>query len=81
MRKKNNILRETMEKMEQQFKSIGHQQSNAFASNGYNDFESLPMESAPWDELSLVNNISLEAEGLMHRWLMLIPATTTAMTT
>jgi hypothetical protein len=64
LRKKNNILRETMEKMEQQFKSMGHQQSNAFATNGYGDFESLPMESGPWDELSLVNNISLEAEGL-----------------
>lgn len=63
LRKKNNILRETMEKMEQQFKSMGHHQS-AFASNGYNDFESLPMESGPWDEMSLVNNISLEAEGL-----------------
>lgn len=64
LRKKNNILRETMEKMEQQFKSMGHQQSNAFASNGYNDFEGLHMETGPWDELSLVNNISLEAEGL-----------------
>ncbi|RAO67331.1 uncharacterized protein BHQ10_003343 [Talaromyces amestolkiae] len=64
LRKKNNILRETMEKMEQQFKSIGHQQPNAFASNGYNDFEGLHMETGPWDELSLVNNISLEAEGL-----------------
>ncbi|KAE8548363.1 hypothetical protein EYB25_008741 [Talaromyces marneffei] len=64
LRKKNNILRETMEKMEQQFKSMGHQQSNAFATNGYNDFESLPMESGHWDELSLVNNISLEAECL-----------------
>lgn len=64
LRKKNNILRETMEKMEQQFKSMGHQQSNAFATNGYGEFESLPMESSPWDELSLVNNISLEAEGL-----------------
>lgn len=64
LRKKNTILRETMEKMEQQFKSMGHQQSNAFVSNGYNDFEGLHMENAPWDELSLVNNISLEAESL-----------------
>lgn len=64
LRKKNNILRETMENMEQQFKSMGHQQSHAFASNGFNDFEGIPMETGPWDELSLVNNISLEAESL-----------------
>ncbi|EED13391.1 bZIP transcription factor, putative [Talaromyces stipitatus ATCC 10500] len=64
LRKKNNILRETMEKMEQQFKSMGKQHSNAFATNGFGEFDSLHMESGPWDEMSLVNNISLEAEGL-----------------
>lgn len=60
LRKKNNILRETMEKMESRLKSSN---SNTF-SNEFGDFENLTMESSPWEDFSMVNSISLDAEPL-----------------
>lgn len=68
LRKKNNILRETMDKMEQQLKSMSNTHlSHAFGTtNGYvhSEYDNMHMETGQWDEMSLVNNISLEAEGL-----------------
>ncbi|KAL1965807.1 hypothetical protein VTN77DRAFT_5128 [Rasamsonia byssochlamydoides] len=60
LRKKNNILRETMEKLENQLKA-----SNASTfSNDFSDFENLTMDSSPWEDFSMVNGLSLETEPL-----------------
>jgi hypothetical protein len=63
LRKKNNILRETMEKMEHQMKPTANPHPATFA-NEFGDFENITMENAPWEDFSLVNNISLEAEPM-----------------
>lgn len=54
LRKKNSILRETMDKMEQQMKSSTSQ---------FTDFGDFAMESnGNWDNFSMVNDMSLDAE-------------------
>ncbi|OKL58408.1 hypothetical protein UA08_06095 [Talaromyces atroroseus] len=63
LRKKNNILRETMEKMEHQLKPTANAHSATFT-NEFGDFENITMENTPWEDFSLVNNISLEAEPM-----------------
>jgi hypothetical protein len=60
LRKKNNILRETMDKLESQLKAS----STATFSNEFSDFENLNMESSPWEDFSMVNSLSLETEPL-----------------
>ncbi|CRG91656.1 hypothetical protein PISL3812_08706 [Talaromyces islandicus] len=60
LRKKNNILRETMDKLEQQLKSSN---SNTFTSE-FGDFENIAMESSPWEDFTMVNDMSLEAEPI-----------------
>ncbi|KAH8692172.1 hypothetical protein BGW36DRAFT_400249 [Talaromyces proteolyticus] len=58
LRKKNNILREAMEKMEQQLKTSN---PTTFTTE-FGEFENIPMESSPWEDFSMVNEMSLDAE-------------------
>lgn len=67
LRKKNNILRETMEKLESQLKASNNGSSNnstSTFSNEFSDFENLTMDSSPWEDFSMVNGLSLETEPL-----------------
>ncbi|CEL08395.1 Putative BZIP transcription factor [Aspergillus calidoustus] len=54
LRKKNNILKETVEKLER------HARSNV--TNDFGDFENLTMESSPWEDFTMVNGLSLDTE-------------------
>jgi hypothetical protein len=60
LRKKNNILRETMDKLEQQLKSST---SHTFATE-FGDFENITMENGPWEDFSMVNEMPLDAEPI-----------------
>lgn len=60
LRKKNNILREAVEKLEGQVKAPN---PSAF-SNDFPDFENLTMDGSSWEDFSMVNGISLETEPL-----------------
>jgi hypothetical protein len=60
LRKKNNILRETMDKLEQQLKSSS---SNTFTSE-FGDFENITMDQSPWEDFAMVNDMSLDAEPI-----------------
>lgn len=60
LRKKNNILKETVEKLERQTRA-----SNApTLGNEFSDFESLTMDGSPWEDFSMVNSLSLDAEPI-----------------
>lgn len=52
LRKKNNILKETVEKLER------HARSNV--PTEFSDFENLTMESSPWEDFTMVNSLSLD---------------------
>ncbi|KAL4902638.1 hypothetical protein BDW74DRAFT_169499 [Aspergillus multicolor] len=58
LRKKNNVLKETMEKMEH------HAKSNV--PTEFSDFEHLTMESSPWEDFTMVNGLSLDADPVGH---------------
>ncbi|KAF9894396.1 hypothetical protein FE257_007899 [Aspergillus nanangensis] len=57
LRKKNNILKETIEKLERHARSA----PSAMATD-FSDFENLTMDSSPWEDFTMVNSLSLEAE-------------------
>ncbi|GFF85129.1 hypothetical protein CNMCM6936_003901 [Aspergillus lentulus] len=65
LRKKNNILKETVEKLERQMRSSATTNLNT----DFSDFENLTMDSAPWEDFTMSNGLPLEAEST--------PATTT----
>ncbi|KAL2870077.1 putative bZIP transcription factor [Aspergillus lucknowensis] len=54
LRKKNNILKETVEKLER------HARSNL--ATDFSDFENLTMENSQWEDFTMVNSLSLETE-------------------
>ncbi|KAL4883706.1 hypothetical protein BJY04DRAFT_216054 [Aspergillus karnatakaensis] len=54
LRKKNNILKETVEKLER------HARTNV--PTEFSDFENLTMESSPWEDFTMVNSLSLDTE-------------------
>ncbi|KAL4786637.1 hypothetical protein BJX76DRAFT_96493 [Aspergillus varians] len=56
LRKKNNILKETVEKLERQARSNVH--------TDFSDFENLTMESSPWEDFTMVNSLSLDTESV-----------------
>ncbi|PWY89264.1 hypothetical protein BO70DRAFT_385335 [Aspergillus heteromorphus CBS 117.55] len=58
LRKKNNILKETVEKLER------HSRATAPTTlpTEFSDFENLTMDSSPWEDFTMVNSLSLEAE-------------------
>lgn len=58
LRKKNNILKETVEQLERQVKSS----AVSGMSSEYSDFETLTMDSNAWDDFTMVNGLSLESE-------------------
>lgn len=60
LRKKNNILRETMDKLEQQLKSSS---SNTFTTE-FGDFENMTMENGQWEDFAMVNDMSIDAEPI-----------------
>lgn len=55
LRKKNNILKETVEKLERHA-------ARPNVSAGFSDFENLTMGTSPWEDFSMVNGLSLDAE-------------------
>lgn len=58
LRKKNNILREAVEKLESQVRV-----SNPTTfTNEFSDFENLTMDNSPWEDFSMVNSLSLDAD-------------------
>ncbi|KAL4773964.1 hypothetical protein BDW60DRAFT_12931 [Aspergillus nidulans var. acristatus] len=54
LRKKNNILKETVEKLERRVRTN--------VSNEFSDFENLTMESSPWEDFTMVNSLSLDTD-------------------
>ncbi|KAL4989797.1 hypothetical protein BDW68DRAFT_195426 [Aspergillus falconensis] len=54
LRKKNNILKETVEKLER------HARTNVAPQ--FSDYENLTMESSPWEDFTMVNSLSLDAD-------------------
>ncbi|CBF85064.1 hypothetical protein AN1536.2 [Aspergillus nidulans FGSC A4] len=56
LRKKNNILKETVEKMERRVRTN--------VSNEFSDFENLTMESSPWEDFTMVNSLSLDTDSV-----------------
>ncbi|KAI9374376.1 putative bZIP transcription factor [Aspergillus egyptiacus] len=54
LRKKNNILKETVEKLER------HTRSNV--PTEFSDFENLSMETSSWEDFTMVNNLSLDTD-------------------
>ncbi|KAL3478976.1 hypothetical protein BJX99DRAFT_255977 [Aspergillus californicus] len=58
LRKKNNILKETVEKLER------HARPNV--NTDFSDFENLTMESSPWEDFTMVNGLSLDTEPVVH---------------
>lgn len=61
LRKKNNILREAVEKLESQLKSSSNTTN---FSNEFSDFENLTMDNNSWEDFSMVNSLSLETEAI-----------------
>ncbi|KAL4803013.1 hypothetical protein BDV18DRAFT_48497 [Aspergillus unguis] len=57
LRKKNNILKETVEKLERQA-------ARPNVSAEFPDFENLTMESSPWEDFTMVNGLSLDTEAV-----------------
>lgn len=60
LRKKNNILKETVEKLER------HARPSAPSNlpSEFSDFENLTMDSSPWEDFTMVNSLSLDAEAV-----------------
>jgi hypothetical protein len=58
LRKKNNILKETVEKLERQPRSSAAPN----LAPDFSDFENLTMDSTPWEDFTMVNSLSLDAE-------------------
>ncbi|KAF7594939.1 hypothetical protein BBP40_007747 [Aspergillus hancockii] len=58
LRKKNNILKETVEKLERQPRSSAAPN----LATDFSDFENLTMDSTPWEDFTMVNSLSLDAE-------------------
>ncbi|KAL5001661.1 hypothetical protein BDV10DRAFT_148066 [Aspergillus recurvatus] len=56
LRKKNNILKETVEKLER------HARTNV--PTEFSDFENLTMGSSPWEDFTMVNSLSLDADAV-----------------
>ncbi|KAL4916656.1 hypothetical protein BDW62DRAFT_211778 [Aspergillus aurantiobrunneus] len=54
LRKKNNVLKETVEKLEH------HARSNV--PTEFSDFENLTMDSSPWEDFTMVNSLSLDTD-------------------
>ncbi|KAL2009553.1 hypothetical protein VTN00DRAFT_5360 [Thermoascus crustaceus] len=61
LRKKNNILREAVEKLESQLKTSSNTTN---FSNEFSDFENLTMDNNSWEDFSMVNSLSLETEAI-----------------
>ena len=59
LRKKNNILKETVEKLERHART-----APANLATEFSDFENLTMDSSPWEDFTMVNGLSLEAEPI-----------------
>lgn len=57
LRKKNNILKETVEKLERQ----GRSAPPANVGPDFSEFESM-MDSSPWEDFTMVNSLSLDAD-------------------
>ncbi|PKY07065.1 hypothetical protein P168DRAFT_315591 [Aspergillus campestris IBT 28561] len=57
LRKKNNILKETVEKLERQ----GRSAAPANVAPDFSEFESM-MDSSPWEDFTMVNSLSLDAD-------------------
>lgn len=57
LRKKNNILKETVEKLERHARPSASNMATDFS-----DFENLTMDNTSWEELTMVNSLSLEAD-------------------
>ncbi|KAL4890604.1 hypothetical protein BDV59DRAFT_92072 [Aspergillus ambiguus] len=55
LRKKNNILKETIEKLER------HARPSNMATD-FSDFDNLTMDNTPWEDFTMVNSLSLDAE-------------------
>ncbi|KAL4925488.1 putative bZIP transcription factor [Aspergillus undulatus] len=54
LRKKNNVLKETVEKLERQ--------PRANVPSEFSDFENLTMETSPWEDFTMVHNLSLDTD-------------------
>ncbi|KAL3263094.1 hypothetical protein ABHI18_002112 [Aspergillus niger] len=59
LRKKNNILKETVEKLERHARTAAPAMTTEFS-----DFENLTMDSSPWEDFTMVNSLSLDAESV-----------------
>ncbi|RHZ59468.1 hypothetical protein CDV55_101897 [Aspergillus turcosus] len=59
LRKKNNILKETVEKLERQMRSSATTNLNT----DFSDFENLTMDNAPWEDYTMSNGLQLETES------------------
>lgn len=59
LRKKNNILKETVEKLERQMRSSATTNLNT----DFSDFENLTMDNAPWEDYTMSNGLPLETES------------------
>ncbi|KAF7118609.1 hypothetical protein CNMCM5793_008147 [Aspergillus hiratsukae] len=59
LRKKNNILKETVERLERQMRSSATTNLNT----DFSDFENLTMDNAPWEDYTMSNGLPLEAES------------------
>lgn len=57
LRKRNNILKETVEKLERQ----GRSAAPANVAPDFSEFESM-MDSSPWEDFTMVNSLSLDAD-------------------
>ncbi|KAE8144328.1 hypothetical protein BDV25DRAFT_99045 [Aspergillus avenaceus] len=58
LRKKNNILKETVEKLERHARTS----TAPNMATDFSDFENLTMENTPWEDFTMVNSLSLESE-------------------
>ena len=54
--KKNNVLKESIEKLERQAKPA------APISNEFSEFENLTMDSTPWEDFNMVNGLPMESD-------------------
>lgn len=59
LRKKNNILKETVEKLERQARNAP---ASSNMTNEFSDFENLAMDNSPWEDFTMVNSLSLDAD-------------------
>ncbi|KAH8429869.1 putative bZIP transcription factor [Aspergillus melleus] len=59
LRKKNNILKETVEKLERHARTAPAPSNLA---NEFSDFENLTMSNSPWEDFTMVNSLSLDSD-------------------